>query len=554
MENATMIEPSILKKPGRSLRWVLILPFSVQILAAVGLTGYLSLRNGEKAVNDMAVRLGQEASGRVGQHLDSYLALPPKINQINQTGFRQGQLSVQNSTALAQSMCQQMQVFNIGYNSFATPQGQFIGIERLDNGNLLINEIASKGGQMSIYQAGADCSRLNKIETKSDYNPLEESWYSDPVQAKKALWSSVYNWGDKPEVMSVAASYPMYDNNRQLQGVFSVDLILTQVRDFLQKLKVSPNARTFLMEADGMMIASSAKEQPFKLVDGKAVRLKASDSKDAVIKGASDYLNSQVKDLKQIATDRTLETTIDGKRHFLHIAPWNDSLGLKWFVVVAIPEDDFLGQIQASTRQTIVLCFLALLATLGAGLLTARRITRPVQQLSEASESLADGNWQEVPLSNVKELDVLANSFNRMSEQLQLSLVALQSSNQSLEGKVSAQKGELVKMLQDLEKTQSKQANSQSEFEQMANMVASRMQSPLNATQESLLVANRHVANLTQVIEQYESGNLDAAKSWNVMAMLQNLQNQLSTIEQSQKRLEDASTTLSSFRKRAVRR
>lgn len=66
-----------------SLRSILIIPFVVQIFAAVGLTGYLSLRNGQRAINDLANQLQLEASNRVEQHLDTYLAIPHQINQLN---------------------------------------------------------------------------------------------------------------------------------------------------------------------------------------------------------------------------------------------------------------------------------------------------------------------------------------------------------------------------------------------------------------------------------------------------------------------------------------
>jgi len=36
------------------LRTVLIVPFVLQILGAVGIVGYLSFRNGQQAVNDLA--------------------------------------------------------------------------------------------------------------------------------------------------------------------------------------------------------------------------------------------------------------------------------------------------------------------------------------------------------------------------------------------------------------------------------------------------------------------------------------------------------------------
>ncbi|XHL94738.1 MAG: hypothetical protein P2A85_19675 [Microcoleus anatoxicus] len=43
-----------------SLQTLLIVPFVLQIFAAVGLTGYLSFRNGQKAINDLANRLIKE--------------------------------------------------------------------------------------------------------------------------------------------------------------------------------------------------------------------------------------------------------------------------------------------------------------------------------------------------------------------------------------------------------------------------------------------------------------------------------------------------------------
>ncbi|MGL5077603.1 MAG: hypothetical protein ACRDBG_17495, partial [Waterburya sp.] len=50
------------KIKGLSLRLVLVLPFVVQIFSAVGLVGYLSLKNGEEAVNELADRLMDQSS------------------------------------------------------------------------------------------------------------------------------------------------------------------------------------------------------------------------------------------------------------------------------------------------------------------------------------------------------------------------------------------------------------------------------------------------------------------------------------------------------------
>lgn len=48
------------------LRTVFIVPFVLQIGAAVGLTGYLSLRNGQKAVNEVTTQLRREITANNG--------------------------------------------------------------------------------------------------------------------------------------------------------------------------------------------------------------------------------------------------------------------------------------------------------------------------------------------------------------------------------------------------------------------------------------------------------------------------------------------------------
>jgi adenylate cyclase len=58
--------------PKLSLRVVFVVPFLVQIFASVGLTGWLSFRNGSNAVNDLATQLRVELSNRILQELNTY--------------------------------------------------------------------------------------------------------------------------------------------------------------------------------------------------------------------------------------------------------------------------------------------------------------------------------------------------------------------------------------------------------------------------------------------------------------------------------------------------
>jgi len=106
------------------LRGVLVIPFVLQIFAAVGLVGWLSLRNGQKAVNEVAAELRSEISDRVKQYLETYLATPHLINRFNVDAVRIDQLDLQDLLGVERHLISQMSQFNSVSNiMFGNPQG-----------------------------------------------------------------------------------------------------------------------------------------------------------------------------------------------------------------------------------------------------------------------------------------------------------------------------------------------------------------------------------------------------------------------------------------------
>ncbi|HHP7243423.1 MAG TPA: hypothetical protein ACFE0H_01920, partial [Elainellaceae cyanobacterium] len=58
------------------IRAVLVVPFILQISAIVGITGWLSWRNGQEAIHNIASELEDEVSQRIEQKLESHLRVP----------------------------------------------------------------------------------------------------------------------------------------------------------------------------------------------------------------------------------------------------------------------------------------------------------------------------------------------------------------------------------------------------------------------------------------------------------------------------------------------
>ncbi|NJP10025.1 MAG: HAMP domain-containing protein [Leptolyngbyaceae cyanobacterium RU_5_1] len=421
-----------------SLRLLVTVSFVVPIIAAVGLTSWFSIRNGQKAVNDLSEKLQREASSRVSTHLDAYLNLPHQINQINLDAVELDLLDLQNFNTMGRYFWRQMQVLNIGYISYANPKGEFIGVERLNNEALVSNEVSpATQNRLFVYQTDKQGKRT-KLEAKKDYDPRVEAWYADPVKAGKPLWSKVYQWEDKPEVLSISSSYPVYDDRKTLIGVLSIDLILSQINQFLNQFNVSPSARVFIVEKNGSIVANSGKSQPYRVVDGKPQRLMASDSDDELIRATGQHLKDTLGDVQKIQAPQLVNFSFKGEQRFVQITPWKDKWGLDWRIVVVTSESDFMAQINANTRNTIALSGVALLIATLLGILISRWITQPVIRLSRASEAIANGDLgQTVAVNEIGELGILAQSFNQMAHQLQVSFTALAVANQGLEQRVA---------------------------------------------------------------------------------------------------------------------
>ena len=437
------------------LRTLFIVPFVLQLLTTAGLVGWLSFRSQRKAVNDLAGQLQTEISKRVEVRLESYLSLPDIINRTNAGALASGELSFQDLAGMNRYFWRQSAVFkDISYIYFGRNDGEYIAVY-VDQQGKRAYERTGENGKIQLYETDAQGNQIAPIEdiTAARYDPRVRPWYTVPAAAGKPTWINLYNWITVNR-LGVTFSTPYYNAQQQLQGVLSVDLSQDKINAFLQSLKVGKTGRVFIMESSGVLVASSSQQPAYTLEAGTQTKVNASSFSDPLIQSTAQYLeenfDNQFEQVEQLYIVRT-----PNNNRFARVTPINDQFGLDWVMVVVIPEADFVEQIRKDERNTLLLCLIPLMISVGVAIWLAGRLSRPILQLSVATKKIAGSACktpQTVPAlkdSWVRELRVLTGAFEQMSVQIQSAYSKLEAYSQSLEIKVKDRTVELEQEVRD---------------------------------------------------------------------------------------------------------
>ncbi len=438
-----------------SLQPLLMIPFVLLLLGSVGLVGWLSFSSSQRAVNTLATRLREELTQRIQQELQNYVETPFLINQLNASAFARGTLPLTElgSYVTLWEQARNFPTTNLIYCG-GEADGAFFGVGRpnaTDNTDAQFQVVLSNPSTNSIYHYHniSETGELDRtLRDKGDrpFDPRIRPWYEAAAAKQSATWSDIYLDFDAL-IPVITASVPVYDDG-QLLGVCATDFLLSVELDgFLEQLQVGQTGETFIIERDGTLVSSSTADDEALVVsaDDSLERLLAVQSQNDRVSAATTYLQNTFGSFDRIQSPEQLSFRMQGQKQFIQVSPFQDERGLDWLIVVVIPESDFMQEIYANARITVVLCAFTLLGAILIGHLVARRVTRPILEINQASQAIATGSLdQRVSPSNTAELDNLSQSFNGMANQLQASIRSLEAVNQTLEQRVAERTAELT--------------------------------------------------------------------------------------------------------------
>ena len=283
----------------------------------------------------------------------------------------------------------------MSYIYFGNEQGNYIALQRLDGGGLAYNlKDNNTGGFMQDYHLDEQGNSID-LHNPQPYDPRLRPWYQSAVQAGRPVWTEIYQFiGSKgTEQLGMSFVYPYFDDNGVLQGVLGSDFTLSKISEFLRSVKIGKTGKTFIVERSGLLVGGSF---PYPSFDENKRRLKAFDVDDQLIQATAKYLVGYYGNFTQITQMEELRFVVKGERQRVRVSPFKNKFNLDWLIIVVVPEDDFMEQININTRTTLILTLIALILATLIGVFTSKWIVRPILRLNDAAKKLANGDWEQI--------------------------------------------------------------------------------------------------------------------------------------------------------------
>jgi GAF domain-containing protein/HAMP domain-containing protein len=176
------------------------------------------------------------------------------------------------------------------------------------------------------------------------------------------------------------------------------------LQELIQPLNgLSPLATTYFILPDNRFVYNNPETGEFALINPGA--------EDKVTAIFAELMNQQSLESKTADVK-----SLDGKSAFAQIQ-WYPQM--QSGIVLEIKSNDIYGKIKSLIPFTSLLALGALLAMIVAVVISNNRVVKPLRSLSDITRSFADGDWsRRAEITSNDEIGVLANSFNKMADEL----------------------------------------------------------------------------------------------------------------------------------------
>lgn len=358
----------------------------------------------ENAMAQAAYRVDVGALAHLGESHTIVNALVPPFATSGAEGERTRRWLHDTAAFELMAYALTQQSPNVPYLYFGTEDGSFFGLEREADGFIVRSIRPGQSGRRH-YLIGAPGDRSQLIKTESKiYDPRQRPWYRLAERTGQRVFTDVYRSAVKNQ-FDLTLAQPIYDTDQKtLLGVMAVDMSLARLTDLIRSTRVSEHAVTYLVDAQGLMVATSVDEDLNRPVGGRFQRITPEQSNDPLVQTSYRLFKDQppgnAPGLVRLATPQDWRQTVLeqlGLRSHRLMAmqrPFGQKYQLNWRLIVVAPEEDFTSRVLRARQWALA----AMAGLIGASALlafvVARRLSGQFRLLNRSALRLGAG---EVP-------------------------------------------------------------------------------------------------------------------------------------------------------------
>ncbi len=407
-----------------SLRAVVPLAMVVPVLLVVIALGVIVWINGRASASDLERQIFDQLGQRIDQRLSEFIEMPSRINRLNAHLIRSGVLDPADLRSWSETLYQQIDAFEgVSSIGFGTPEGHATWMIRY--GGEVGYEWAIQDDQTGsqIYEYGVTPDgQIGRLPRGSyPFDATQRPWYLAGVETQdQQAWSEVFAWArataEIPE-LGLGRVMPVYDESGELLGVHDTELSLSQISAFLGGLSIGEGGSAYVVDERSLMIAASVRTA---LAERPATRLHASQLDDPRAIAIAGVLRTEYGGIGSIDRAQDLLISADGEAVRVRVMPLRNTSGLRWWIWIALPENELLARTHEARAQTVQAGLIATGIVLLLGIGLSLVAVRPLLRLVEQVRSIGEGDFDDrSDVSFTSELTLLSESLNTVGAQLQ---------------------------------------------------------------------------------------------------------------------------------------
>lgn len=240
--------------------------------------------------------------------------------------------------------------------------------------------------------------KLTNLRTYSPDDMEHVGWYYEPLRRGMASWLEPY---DNENLNAKMVSYvtPVYKNQTFI-GVIGVDVAYSTLADIIRNIHIYETDYAFLMSADGTLIYHPTIESGYNLareVPELAAMVERMETESANEEPVRYKMDRQAR--------RLFYTTISTGQ----------------VLALTAPEREIAANWTKMRTRLVVVAAALLLVFVEISVVTVRRITQPLQRLTEASRAIAEGNYNvQLDAAGDDEVGTLTRAFQQLVERMKV--------------------------------------------------------------------------------------------------------------------------------------